>query len=114
MSETVKAKVAEHHFKGHVSVGNTTLRKDEEKEVKPNTTLLNMVDAGNVVVTEGSLDSGRVEKSFQGDDESGEESEGENELEGLTKDELKEKCEEQGLKKSGTKTELVERLKNEE
>jgi len=116
MTETVKAKVAEHHFKAHVSVGDTTLRKDEEREVKPNTTLRNMVREGNVIVTEGSLSPEKNEKSFREDDESGEKSEeaSREELESKTVDELKNMCDENDLKKSGTKDELVERLLNEE
>jgi len=131
MVDTVKAKVSEHHFKRRVSVGNVTLTKSENREVEVNTTLRNMVKAGNVVVTEGDIYGGEQEKNFQGDDESGEESEADdaeeaetpgNELdaeapenfEDKTVEELKDLCEEFGLKKSGTKDELVERLKNSE
>lgn len=117
MTDEVKAKVADHHFKENVEVGDTRLNKRKSKTVKPNRTLRNMVQAGNVIVTEGSLAPERDEKSFQGDDGSGEDGEeglGEEDLTDLTVDELKEKCEEKGLKKSGTKDELVERLKNSE
>jgi len=130
MANTVKAKVSEHHFKRRVSVGNVTLTKSESQEVKVNTTLRNMVKAGNVVVTEGDIHGGEQEKNFQGDDESGEEGEADDaeaeeapgnepdakvpeSFEGKTVEELKELCEERDLKKSGTKDELIERLKNE-
>jgi lipopolysaccharide export system protein LptA len=115
MTETVKAKVADHHFKGHVSVGDTKLVKEESRSVEPNVTLRNMVREGNVVVTQGSLRPERDEKEFQEDDESGEEGEtssGEKELEDRTVNELKDLLEEKDLKKTGTKNELVERLKN--
>jgi len=131
MSNTVKAKVSEHHFKRRVSVGNVTLTKSESQEVEVNTTLRNMVKAGNVVVTEGDIHGGEQEKNFQEDDESGEESEADDAeaeeaprdepdaesvegFEGKTVEELKDLCEERDLKKSGTKDELVERLKNSE
>jgi hypothetical protein len=131
MANTVKAKVSEHHFKRRVSVGNVTLTKSESQEVEVNTTLRNMVKAGNVVVTEGDIHGGEQEKNFQGDDESGEESEADDaeteeaprnepdaEVEGgfedKTVEELKDLCEERNLKKSGTKDELIERLKNSE
>lgn len=117
MTDEVKAKVAEHHFKENVNVGGTRLTKRKPETVKVNATLRNMVRAGNIIVTEGSISPERDEKEFQGNDGSGENSEknaGEDSLKGLTVDELKEKCESEGLKKSGTKDELVERLKNSE
>lgn len=117
MSNEVKAKVADHHFKENVKVGDTRLTKRKPETVKVNTTLRNMVQAGNVIVTEGSISPEKSEKSFQENDGSGENSEeglGEEDLKDLTVDELKEKCESEGLKKSGTKSELIERLKNSE
>lgn len=129
MTDTVKAKVAEHHFKGQINIAGTTLVKSEAREVEPNITLRNMESAGNVIVTEGDLTPEKNEKSFREDDGAGEESESDDEpqeepeeveeeqeaesLEDLTVDELRERCEEQGLKKSGNKEELIERLKNE-
>ena len=117
MTETVKAKVAEHHFKKQVNIGEKTLDRDESREVEVNNTLRNMVRAGNVVITEGSLRPERDEKRFREDDESGEKGEanpGEQDLKDKTVDELKDLLEEKDLKKTGTKDELVERLKNSE
>jgi hypothetical protein len=108
MSE-VKAKVAEHHFKGQVNVGGKTLRKDRETSVEPNTTLRNMVQAGNVIIVEGNLSPERDEKQFQRDDTGGEESKS---LDEMTKDELKELAEQKDLKKSGTKSEIKERIRD--
>jgi len=117
MTKKVKATVADHHFKGEISIGNATLRKDEETKVKPNITLRNMVNAGNVIITEGDLSVENDEKSFQKDDASGEKGEEDDEETGeqyeeMTVDELKELCDKNNLKKSGNKSELIERLKN--
>lgn len=114
MTRTVKAKVTDHHFKTKYSIGDTMLNDREAKEVEVNDALRNGVCAGNIELVEGSLAPEKDEKSFQEDEQSGEESEtddeNEEDLEELTKHELKELCEEKDLKKSGTKKELVERL----
>lgn len=112
MSGTVKAKVSESHFKKQVNVGDKKLVKDEAREVQVNSTVRNMERAGNVVIVEGSLRSDD-EKSFRGDDGTGEESE-KDDLSEKTVSELRDLCEQHDLKKSGTKDEIIERLKNSE
>lgn len=110
MSNTVKATVNEHHFKGHINVGDKTLTKRDEKTVKDSETLRNLVREGTVKVTQGSLRPERDEKEFQENDESGEESE--DALGEKTVKELRNICEQKDVKKSGTKDEIIERLKN--
>lgn len=110
MSNTVKATVNEHHFKGHINVGDETLTKRDEKTVKDSETLRNLVREGTVKVTQGSLRPQSDEKEFQQDDKSGEESE--EAFEEKTVKELREICDNKDVKKSGTKDEIVERLKN--
>lgn len=121
MSDKVKVKVADHHTRTQYSIGEQTVSKNEVSEVEPNTTVANAVRAGTLELVEGEIPS-----QFQGDDgdrtESEEDSEedgetqepeqDEKDLEDYTKEELKDLAEEKGLKKSGTKSEIVERLKN--
>lgn len=110
---TVKVKVTEHHFKNSFNTGKSTVGLEPE-EVEVNNAVRNAVQAGTLELVEGDLTPSRDEKSFQGDEQGGEESKETDEpnFEEMTKDELKELCEENDLKKSGTKDELVERLKN--
>jgi len=116
MSKKVKVKVSDHHFKANYSIGDKTVSKHEATEVEPNITVANAVKAGTLQIVEGELpakfrgaDPSRTETEET--DESEEETE-EPEFDGKTKDELKEMLESRGLKKSGAKDELVERLKN--
>jgi len=110
---TVKVKVTEHHFKNSLNIGSKTVGLKPE-EVEVNATVRNAVQAGTLELVEGSLAPERNEKSFQGDEQSGEESKevDESHYSDMTKDELKDLCEENDLKKSGKKSELIERLKN--
>jgi len=109
---TVKVKVTDHHFKNSFSVGEKTVGTEPE-EVEVNQTIRNGVQAGTLELIEGTLAPQRDEKSFQGDEQSGEESEeaDDEELEEMTVDELREMAEDRGLKKSGTKDELISRIK---
>lgn len=115
MSNKVKVKVSDSHFKNSFQTGKTKIREGETKEVEVTAAVRNAVKARNLVLVEGSLGPEKTEKSFQEDDGSGkkgEKADGDKALKDYTKDELKEMCEEEGLKKSGTKDELIERLKN--
>jgi len=117
MSNKVKVRVSDNHFRNTYSIGEKTLTNKEAEEVEVTTTIRNAVKAGNLELVEGSLAPEKNEKSFQGDESGGEETEEVDDqtesLEDYTKPELKEMCEEKGLKKTGRKSELVERLKNE-
>jgi len=117
MSNKVKVRVSDNHFRNTYSIGEKTLTNKKAKEVEVTTTVRNAVQAGNLELVEGSLAPEKDEKSFQGDEGRGDEAKEEDDetesLEDYTKAELKEMCEEKGLKKSGRKSELVERLKNE-
>lgn len=126
MDNTVKVQVTKHHFKNQFRVGDKLVTRESPTEVRPNVTVRNAVQAGTLKLVEGSLSPSEDEKSFQGDEAGGEgveeidepaeteKREDEEDLSGLTVDELSQRCEEQGLKKSGTKDELIERLKNSE
>lgn len=114
MVNEVKVKVSDNHFRNTYSLGGKTVSNKQASTVEVTETVRNAVQAGNLELIEGSLTPSKDEKSFQGDGSGGEESEeaDEQDFEEMTKDELKELCEEKDLKKSGTKDELVERLKN--
>jgi len=118
MGKTVKVTVTDHHFKTKYSLGNTTVNDREVSEVELTETVRNAVQAGNLELVEGDLTPERDEKTFQGNEAGGKNSEGNDDqkegLEDKTKNELKEMCEEQGLKKSGTKQELIDRLKQDD
>jgi len=117
MANKVKVRVSDNHFRNTYSIGEKTVTNQEAQEVEVTTTVRNAVQAGNLELVEGSLAPEKDEKSFQEDegrgDEAEEEDDGTESLEDKTKAELQEMCEEQGLKKTGKKAELVERLKNE-
>jgi len=114
MTDTVKVKVTDHHFKSHFKVGDVTVTDEEPVEVEPNVTVRNAVQAGTLELVKGRLRPEKDEKEFQEDDGTREESEGldEKSLRDRTVDDLKDMCEEKDLKKTGTKDELVERLLN--
>jgi len=118
MSNKVKVRVSDNHFRNTYSLGEKTVTNQEAQEVNVTATVRNAVRAGNLELVEGSLGPEKDEKSFQGDESGGEETKETDDepesLENKTKAELKELCEEKDLKKSGKKKELVERLKNSE
>lgn len=117
MSNTVKVKVSDNHFRNTYSLGGKTVDDQEPTRVEVTPTVRNAVQAGNLVLVQGSLAPERDEKKFQGDEAGREEveesDEGVGSLKDKTKKELKELCEEKDLKKSGNKDELVERLREE-
>lgn len=112
MSEKVKVKVSESHFRDTFNLGDTKVGRDEVVEVEKTITVRNAVNKGTLELVEGEIGT---RKRFQGDDKSGEEGEEDDgqDLTDITKKELQEMCEDKGLKKTGTKKEIIERLKNE-
>lgn len=116
MTDQVKVRVNDHHFKNKYSLGEKTVGKEEPEKVEVNNTVRNAVQAGTLELIEGSLSPERDEKEFQENEQSGAEGEedDESDFSEMTVDELKQRCEEKDLKKSGTKDELIERLKNSE